>query len=32
MLLGPEAVAEVEAWVARLGWESDEAPMVLVAP
>jgi hypothetical protein len=30
MTLGPEAAAEVTAWTASVGWELNEAPVLLL--
>jgi hypothetical protein len=30
MTLGPEAAEEVATWIERVGWEPNEAPMILV--
>jgi hypothetical protein len=29
MRLGPEAAAEVQAWIERIGWEPDSSPVCL---
>jgi hypothetical protein len=30
MTLGPETAAEVTGWIERVGWEPNEAPVLLV--
>lgn len=32
MRVGPEEVERVSQWIERVGWEPDEAPMLLAAP